>query len=96
MKSMLVIDMPQKCYECPLMSDDMYCNAYAYIVKGRKLCVEDDVLYGERNYGCPLKPMPEKKILDKQLFMIGNFRLIDARFTGWNDCIDETLGEENE
>lgn len=41
-----------------------------------------------------LKPMPQKKILDEELFMTGNFRLIEARFTGWNDCLEEILGEQ--
>lgn len=40
-----------------------------------------------------LKPLPQKKILDEELFMTGNFKLVYARFTGWNDCIDEILGE---
>ena len=45
------------------------------------------------NDNVELKPMPEKKILDEELFMSGNFRLIQARFTGWNDCIDTITGE---
>ena len=41
-----------------------------------------------------LQPMPQKKIFDEELFMTGNFKLVYARFTGWNDCIDEILGDE--
>lgn len=86
MKAVLVIDeMPTRCLGCPCYYED----------KGR--CqntwesVEDDLA---RPSWCPLKPIPQKKILDEELlFMSGNFRLIQARFTGWNDCIDTLLGE---
>ena len=64
MKDILVIDTPKKCFECPLMSEEMYCKAYAYIVKGKKLCVEDDVLHGTINIGCPLKPQGLKTKTD--------------------------------
>ena len=95
MKAILVIDMPKKCYECPLMSNDMYCKAYANIVKGRKLCVEDDVLHGERNCGCPLKHLPEKlDANDWHRMFGGEYKIREAKGYGYNHCIDEILGEE--
>ncbi len=42
-----------------------------------------------------LKPLPQKKVLDKELFMTGNFKLVFASYTGWNDCIDEILGGQD-
>lgn len=84
-KAILVIDMPKKCYECSLMSNDMYCKAYAYIVKGRKLCVEDDVLHGERNSVCPLKPMPQRKMVGEiekvDDFMKSDIQIINEKVT---------------
>lgn len=83
-KAILVIDMPNECGECPLLYDYLRCQAK-----------EGVNIYGEkRPDNCPLKPLPEKKILDEELFMTGNFKLVYARFTGWNDCIDEILGDE--
>lgn len=83
MKAILVIDMPKECSECPCFYDYLCCQAKGGL----------NVLGDERPKECPLKPMPEKKILDEELFMSGNFRLIHARFTGWNDCIDTITGE---
>lgn len=61
-------EIPKSCYECQYMSDDMYCKKYSNIVKGRKLCVENDVLYGTRNIGCPLKRIINwKKEVDEML-----------------------------
>ena len=85
MKAILVIDMPECCCACD------YCNEFGickYVGN-----VHDAFYRGLRYIKCPLKPMPEKKILDEELFMSGNFRLIQARFTGWNDCIDTITGE---
>lgn len=81
MKAVLVIDMPNECDECPLQD-------------GEKCYARQDWISTISNWKCPLKPLPQKKVLDEELFMTGNFRLVNARFTGWNDCIDEILGEE--
>ena len=87
-KAILVIDMPSSCIECP------------YSMLEANLCLlNKDVIFvkdGDISKNCPLKPMPQKKVLDEELFMTGNFKLVYARFTGWNDCIDEILGGEYE
>ena len=79
MKAILVIDMPTNCKDCDKLV--------------RKGCLKGDYRKEQRPKACPLKPLPQKKILDEELFMLGNFRLIHARFTGWNDCIDTITGE---
>ena len=79
MKAILVIDMPTNCKDC----DNLV----------RKGCLKGDYRKEQRPKACPLKSLPEKKILDEELFMLGNFRLIQARFTGWNDCIDTITGD---
>lgn len=60
---------------------------------GRKLCNECPIWNRERLFceydfnmetkGCPLKPMPQKKDMGKTYYECG-----------YNDCIDEILGEE--
>lgn len=77
MKAILVVDIPKE-----YIGSDIDINLY---------CKDGNVIHEK----CvnKLKLMPEKKILDEELFMSGNFRLIQARFTGWNDCIDTITGE---
>lgn len=55
MKAILMLmEMPKKCYDCQLMSDDMYCKAYIPKNGITKRCVEDDVMHGTRHIYCPL------------------------------------------
>ena len=94
MKAILVIDMPEECLLCPC-----YCHSEEFDNEFCKVNLQAFMSAEERDNRpewCPLKPMPQKKILDEELFMSGNFRLIQARFTGWNDCIDEIIGGKNE
>ena len=84
MKAVLVIDMPNNCYDC------QYCrfDARRYNFRGCVL-TDTDVQDGtidickEVHSCCPLKPMPEKKemlLADKAL---------TSYMEGWNDCLDE-------
>ena len=87
MKAILIVDIPEE-----------FENRGPYFVEGTLFYHIDDNPYTNYCYAfnigkTKLKPLPQKKILDEELFMSGNFRLIQARFTGWNDCIDEILGE---
>lgn len=90
MKAILVIDMPENCMECPLRYKDGDTDDW---FRFRCFKSEDQIPKEGRLWNCELKPIPQKKILDEELFMLGNFRLIQARFTGWNDCIDTITGE---
>ena len=81
--SILVFDeMPNSCAEC-----DVICTGYTekeYSEKGIK-----------RPSWCPLRPLPQKKHKN------GGSRVIDGvewyydseHDDGWNDCLDEILGE---
>ena len=94
MKAILVTDMPEKCFNCQLMTDDMYCKGFTPYTKENvaitKMCVEDYVTLGTKHPNCPLKPMPRKNY---KKFYFGN--IDENRFVyGWNACIDEILGEE--
>ena len=97
MKAILVIDMPNSCYECDYCGyatiDSNEGDEYTY-----RSCALSQRYIGEieesyKDSLCPLKPMPQKKVLDEELFNTGNFRLVFASYTGWNECIDEILGE---
>ena len=83
MKAILVIDMPNNCYDC------QYCrfDARKYNFRGCIL-TDTDVQDGtidickEIHSCCPLKPMPKKK-----------WEWVDAEDTiwneGWNACLEE-------
>ena len=93
-KAILVIDMPKfdeetkiGCRNCRYAD----CGSIGFFESYK--CVLTGQCKNIYEMKCPLKPIPQKKILDEELFMSGNFRLIQARFTGWNDCIDTLLGE---
>lgn len=103
MKAILVVDMPKNCSECLLHYDDMHCIVFENMSIDPEKLEELREGYGYTseycNYRpplCPLKLMPKKKRLDIDLFMSGNFPLVQAVFTGWNDCINEIEGGNNE
>lgn len=82
MKAILVIDMPNNCYDC------QYCrfDARKYNFRGCILA-DTDVQDGtidickEIHSCCPLKPMPQKKNTD--------FHPNIVYANGWNDCLKE-------
>lgn len=84
MKAILVIDTPKECSDCPCINLlGIYCQAD----KRNRYCLLED-----KEEWCPLKPMPQKE----NTFEKG----LDEYGTGWrigfNACIDEILGAENE
>lgn len=96
-KSVLVIDTPENCYDCPFGTE--YCGNLGYEgcceLAG---CLDSDMrLITEEHYDyesesrpdwCPLKPLPEKSIIENDMtdYQCG---LVDGR----NQCIDEIAGE---
>lgn len=89
-KCVLVMDMPSSCDECPLFGShysDMTCKA-----NGRS--INYPYPKDERQDFCPLRNLPEKKVLSGDVADIQKMgkELIDI---GYNACIDELLkGEE--
>ena len=80
MKSILIIDTPTTCTDCP---------CYDYIHGVCAITYKDCELRKQaKPTWCPLKPLPEIKYIrpndthDDLMLQIG-----------WNDCIDEILGE---
>ena len=80
MKAILVIDMPDTCYHCPLES--------------QMRCVPRDKLieFGEEEMKkvCPLKPMPIKRVPDGS-----ETDQIYGCYVGWNTCLKE-IGDDGE
>ena len=85
MKAILVIDMPEDCYGCPCyqgMSGDSFCG-----VSNEDTMINTDT---KPNW-CPLKLMPQKKEIEwSDSFGKHNYK------KGFNECIDEILGEYDE
>lgn len=95
-KSVLVVDTPKNCYDCPFGTE--YCGNLEY--EGcceLAECLDSDMrLITEEHYDyesesrpdwCPLKLLPEKMTGVAQT---DHWNSIKA---GWNQCIDEITGE---
>ena len=60
MKAILLInETPKKCYDCQLMTDNMYCKGFTpYVAEDgthiTRRCVEDEVMHGTKHPRCPL------------------------------------------
>lgn len=82
-KSILIIDTPDCCRECPLCGEEH--------MTYRDYCrITNDIIWTlDKPDWCPLKPIPSK------CFDSGN---PDDEYdmgyvSGWNDCIDEIIGD---
>ena len=89
-KAILVIDTPNECWECPCFCERIRFdgNEWHNGCNVLKLDVTDFDFYES----CPLKSLPEKKKEFEEKINHND----DFYEKGWNDCIDEILGEENE
>lgn len=81
MKTVLVMDMPENCSQCPCY-DSMYemCS-YKY---------KDVVDRTERPNWCPLKPLPEENENEYVLEWSRGYQ------GGWNDCIKAITDDKND
>lgn len=82
MKAILVIDMPKSCLECSLSK--LY-GSYCSATQSDTYTTEGDI-----SSDCPLKPMPEKEEGSMWNTDIGEY------YEGYNACIDEILGGNDE
>lgn len=81
-KSVLVIDTPENCTVCPLLTGSDEC-----------IMQEDDANFNADSFSrlienCPLKRLPEKK----NYTAISGRSPLGAWGNGWNACIDEIAG----
>ena len=83
-KSILVIDTPKNCAECKLM----YLQGI-----GEGICNAVD--WSRRPLWCPLRPMPQRKN-NNESEMVGCLQMDIGYTLGWNECLDEIVGEQNE
>lgn len=81
-KSILVIDTPETCLDCPLLNGADEC-----IVQDDDANFNAGDSWDELIKGCPLKELPERQKYNKEYFN-GNVK-------GWNDCLRTILGENN-
>ena len=82
MKAILTTEMPSSCNECVFRSSDDKGNTKCYATLPRLTLGHIDGMF-PKHVNCPLKPIPQKKE-DLNL---------DDWVTGFNDCLDEILGE---
>lgn len=89
MKGILVINMPTMCSNCILEQNGVinhksysYCGASGITTK-----------HGYLLKDCPLKTLPQKKNKKDIVIKGRTAEILEARFEGWNDCLDEILGE---
>ena len=97
MKAVLVMEMPDKCLNCPLhqfveaeegeYDAFVFCNAENWREPITHQPVEN---LKERPDWCPLRPLPERK---EYLLPDGKMDLNEASRYGWNKCLDEIVGE---
>lgn len=83
-KSILIINTPDNCYDCPLMYDN-----YSCIITGSLFFKGDFDPCKDILQNCPLKKIPEKYEIDKSKCSDSFYEFeFEA---GYNQCIDEIL-----
>lgn len=98
-KSVLVIDTPENCYDCPFGTE--YCGNLEYegCCKLADCLDYDVILMTEEHYDyesksrpewCPLKPLPEKMIIPRGARNTDGLEYA----SGYNTCINEIKGGE--
>ena len=75
-RAMLIMDMPEACYECPCEAD--------YVCQAK--CKEIDEIDKVQEW-CPLREVPQKADIKKAVTMTTL-----CWCEGYNACIDEILG----
>ena len=99
-KSVLVMETPKSCYNCPFGTeyDDNYfykgnCELAEHLGKIMTLVTEEyyDFESKSRPDWCPLKPLPEKKEYIVPIDNVESQKDIIA--VGWNACIDAIIEE---
>lgn len=97
-KSVLVIDTPENCYDCPFgteyCSDSEYegcCELAECLDSDMRLITEEHYDYESesRPDWCPLKPLPEKMIIPRGARNTDGLEYA----CGYNTCINEIAGE---
>ena len=80
-KSVLVIDTPRKCYDCPLLNGADECT-----VQDDDANFNADDSWDELMKGCPLKPLPERHAAPK---IATGYEI--GYEDGWNECSQKIM-----
>lgn len=83
MKSVLLIDKPENCIDCPLQADDKACGITETSFKdiqANKQILQD----------CPLVNLPQKQVVNEYNFE----NYANGINIGWNRCLAEIIGEK--
>lgn len=90
MKAVLVVEMPDECCGCRFFrfadADNWDSRETVCTMSGR---INEDGI-NTRAEWCPLKPLPEKNTWD-----ITKNGHVTEYAEGYNDCLDEIMGENN-
>lgn len=88
MKAILVVDVNMTQDNKHICEDDeQHCLLWN---KDIKFCMYN---FNNNTKGCPLKPLPQKRILPKEMVEGTNYGEEPWFSDGFNACIDEILGE---
>ena len=97
MKSILIIDTPTRCFDCPLYTsigyEDGSADEYGFCDDRNILHQEEaqeKIRFDEKPTWCPLRPLPEKKETRHAMQYRGLAE--EYRKEGWNECLDEITG----
>ena len=87
-KAVLIMDMPERCADCPLRNSSHAKNSYVCCYLTLKDISETDY-YDKKPDWCPLRELPEK------MKECGKYpqpdRIAPSYKVGWNACLDEIL-----
>lgn len=87
--SYFVFETPKDCFSCPFLicGKEHYCE----VEDGGRL-IECDVCDGKPDW-CPLRPLPNKRILPEDEVVGTNYGEEPWFSDGWNACLDAMTGE---
>ena len=92
-KAVLVMDMPERCADCPLRSSKKTSYVCCYLTLKN---ISSTDYYDKKPDWCPLRELPEKKETWVTLSCYPNGRWTEDMKAGYNTCLDEILEERKE
>ena len=95
-KSVLVIETPSSCRDCGLRIDS-YGQYEICVAHEGYLIVDEHYEEGTKPDWCPLRSLPSYKNLKQHTDKINGNMMLSYQFDqGYNSCLDEIRGEEND
>ena len=101
-KCFILLDKPTTCAECPFCYKAEMTALGNFMYEQEYRCKRCPKEYQDRNinafllccrpHWCPLKNVPEKQVRDYPEYD----RYITGYDDGWDDCLEQILGERNE